>query len=256
MRRRPGRPRPPIVAVSPPPPLPRRRRRSGIRPVIPPAIPFPPCRHRPQITTAPRPPPTTPAPGGWPARSGPSTPPPDAIDATVTSRSVECRMLSRHDNRARTEYGSHFNCRTIQIVAWNYRRADVPALGAAPIGPPPSSSHDPDGGAQQGRQNDHFPRQGADCLRGLDASSPQQMFPTAEGAEGAAGTEGGGIIICYHRREKSGSAGGGSGSSGDNNECVGEYGETRLFHVGTLQRHYKKISDAWKWKRFPTKIVR
>ena len=40
-----------------------------------------------------------------------------AIDATVTSRSVECRMLSRHDDRARTEYGSHFNCRTIQNVA-------------------------------------------------------------------------------------------------------------------------------------------
>jgi hypothetical protein len=38
-------------------------------------------------------------------------------------------------------------------------------------------------------------------------------------------------------------AGGGSGSSGDNIECVGEYGETRSFHVGTLQRHYKKISD-------------
>ena len=69
-----------------------------------------------------------------------------AIDAAVTSRSVECRMLSRHDDRARTEYGSHSNSRTIQIVAWNYRRADVPALVAAPIGPPPSSSHDPDDG--------------------------------------------------------------------------------------------------------------
>jgi hypothetical protein len=169
-------------------------------------------------------------------------------------------MLSRHDDRARTEYGSHFNCRTIQIVAWNYRRADVPALIAAPIRPPPSLSHDPDGGEplhpyprrrrgrphrqgppRRGRRNDHFSRQGADCLRGLDASSPQQTFPTAEGAEGAAGAEGGGIIICHHRREKSGRAGG--GSSGDNNECVSEYGETRSFHVGTLQRHYKKISD-------------
>jgi hypothetical protein len=39
-------------------------------------------------------------------------------------------------------------------------------------------------------------------------------------------------------------AGGGSGSSGDNIECVGEYGEMRSFHVGTLQRHYKKISDS------------
>ena len=52
-------------------------------------------------------------------------------------------MLSRHDDRARTKYGSHSNCRTIQIVAWNYRRVDVPTLVAAPIGPPLSLSHDP-----------------------------------------------------------------------------------------------------------------
>ena len=52
-------------------------------------------------------------------------------------------MLSRHDDRARTEYGSHSNCRTIQIVAWNYRRVDVPTLVAAPIGPPLLLSHDP-----------------------------------------------------------------------------------------------------------------
>jgi hypothetical protein len=57
-------------------------------------------------------------------------------------------------------------------------------------------------------------------------------------------------------REKRGRAGGGSGSSGDN-ECVSMYGETAgptgggAFHVGTVQRHYKKISDAW--KRFTTK---
>jgi hypothetical protein len=59
-----------------------------------------------------------------------------AIVAAVTSGRVECRMLSRHDDRARTEYGSHSNCWTIQIVAWNYRRVDVPILVAAPIGLP------------------------------------------------------------------------------------------------------------------------
>ncbi len=55
-------------------------------------------------------------------------------------------MRSRHDDRLRTEYGSHSNCRTIQIVAWNYRRADVPALVAAPIAPLLPSSRDPEGG--------------------------------------------------------------------------------------------------------------
>jgi hypothetical protein len=66
----------------------------------------------------------------------------------VTSGSVECRsrLHSRHDDRVRTEYGSHLNCRRIQIVAWNYRRADIPALVVAPIAPPPPSSRDPNGG--------------------------------------------------------------------------------------------------------------
>ena len=79
----------------------------------------------------------------------------------------------------------------------------------------------------------------------------------AEGAEGAAGAEGGGgYYLPSQMREKRGRAGGGSGRSGDN-ECVSMYGETagptggRAFHVGTVQRHYKKISDAW--KRFMTK---
>ena len=42
-----------------------------------------------------------------------------AINAVATSGSVECRsrLHSRHDDRVRTEYGSHSNCRTIQIVA-------------------------------------------------------------------------------------------------------------------------------------------
>ena len=67
---------------------------------------------------------------------------------------------------------------------------------------------------------------------------------------------GGGYYLPSQMREKRGRAGGGSGRSGDN-ECVSMYGETagptggRAFHVGTVQRHYKKISDAW--KRFMTK---
>jgi hypothetical protein len=47
-----------------------------------------------------------------------------------------------------------------------------------------------------------------DCLRGLDASSLQQTFPAAEGAEGAAGdSKGGGIIsaIADERKERAGS---------------------------------------------------
>jgi hypothetical protein len=78
-----------------------------------------------------------------------------------------------------------------------------------------------------------------DVFHGLDASSPQQTFPAAEGAEGAAGAKvGGDYNLPSQMREKRGhlllppSMGRRDGPTGGG-----------AYHVGTLQRHYKKISD-------------
>ena len=62
-----------------------------------------------------------------------------------------------------------------------------------------------------------------DCLRGLDASSLQQTFLAAEGAEGAAGdSKGGGLFLPLQMREKRGRA-------PEINECVWRGGGVGLF---------------------------